>query len=194
MSFRFYNAHPRKLALSDCTKRSISLATGMSYREVEDGLNRHRAVTGARLYYSDQNPASYMENVLGLDRISVPRMPSGARMSVGEFAATHQRGRYVLAACGHWTACIDGVIYDTWLCTDEEVLAYYEIKNYKKTKIEKKYCFTLQKERIGRITVTVYDGNGMFYAKQLDKRSAREYVEGLYSMGFFNFNEMGEYI
>lgn len=194
MSFRFYNAHPKNLSVSDCTKRSIALTTGIPYKEVERGLNEHKATTGAKLFYTDGNPASYMENELGFTRVAVPKMPSGARMTVEEFAATHQRGRYVLAVSGYWTSCIDGVIYDTWQCTDEGVIAYYEVTRFEKTKVEKKFCFTLQKERINRILVTVYDGNGMHSSKELCKEAAKEYVDNLYGMGFFNFNEMGEYI
>jgi hypothetical protein len=170
------------------------LTTGIPYKEVEKGLNEHRASTGAKLFYTDSNPASYMENVLGFTRVAVPKMPSGARMTVEEFAATHQRGRYVLAVSGHWTSCIDGVIYDTWQCTDESVIAFYKITRFEKTKVEKKYCFTVHKERINRILITVYDGNGMNSTKELCKEAAKEYVESLYEMGFFNFNEMGEYI
>jgi hypothetical protein len=170
------------------------LTTGIPYKEVEKGLNEHRASTGAKLFYTDSNPASYMENVLGFTRVAVPKMPSGARMTVEEFAATHQRGRYVLAVSGHWTSCIDGVIYDTWQCTDESVIAFYKITRFEKTKVEKKYCFTQKREAEDRVSVAVYDGNGNSASGLFTDEAARNYVKKLLDRGYFNFDEMGEFI
>lgn len=37
MSFRYYNAHPYNRLVDDCVKRSITLTTGISYKDVKKG-------------------------------------------------------------------------------------------------------------------------------------------------------------
>ena len=189
--FRYYNVHPRKLSVSDCTKRSISLTTGIPYREVAKGINEHKKVTGVKLFYNNPNPRSYMENVLGFLRITVP---AEDRVTVGDFAKKHPFGRYVVSVSGHWTACIDGIVYDTWDCSEQKVLSYYEITKFTKTKVEKKYCFTVKCGRGNTAYITVYDGNGICATRELAGEEASEYIENLYERGFFNFDVMGEYI
>ena len=193
MAFRYYNAHPRKLAVDDCVKRSISLTTGIPYLEIQKGLNNHKKITGAKRFYDNQNPRSYMENVLGFQRVSLNRIAC-TPITVREFATANPRGRYVVSVSGHWTACIDGIIYDTWDCSEEKVLSYYEITRFNKTMVERKYCFTVKYEHTNYVFVTVYDGNGVFAVKSLSSEAANKYVKELYERGFFNFDEMGEYI
>ena len=193
MAFRYYNAHPRKLSVDDCVKRSIALTTGIPYRKVQKGLNDHKKITGVNRFYNNPNPRSFMENVLGFRRVLAPKKADGTRGSAEAFAQAHPRGRYVLSLSGHWTACIDGVIYDTWDCSKKSVLSYYEVTRFERTPVEKKYCFTVKPGET-LTSVTVYDGNGCFATKTLSKDAAREYVQALYDRGFFNFDEMGEYI
>jgi hypothetical protein len=192
--FKYYNAHPRKLSVTDCTKRSISLTTGIPYQAVAKGLNDYKKVTGVKLFYNNPNPQGYMENVLGFSRRLIDKKPDGSRITVVEFANSHPCGRYVLSISGHWTACIDGIVYDTWDCTGKEALAYYEITRFVRTKIEKKYCFTVKRELGNHVFITVYDGNGMYATKPFTREASRGYIESLYERGFFNFDEMGEYI
>jgi hypothetical protein len=194
MSFRYYNAHPRKLSVDDCVKRSIALATGIPYIEVQKGLNDHKKITGVKKFYNYPNPESYMKKVLGFERIAVAKNADGTRVTVEEFAKLHPCGRYVISISEHWTACIDGIIYDTWDCSKAGVLSYYEITSFKKTTVEKKYCFTVKRECGNCVFVTVYDGNGNFATKKLLREAAREYIDSLYARGFFNYDEMGEYI
>lgn len=190
-SFRIYNAHPRKLSTNDCTKRSIALTTGIPYEAVAKGLNEHKKMTGVKLFYNNPNPKSYMENVLHFSNVA---MPKGSKITVGEFARSHPVGRFVLSVSEHWTACIDSVVYDTWDCTDRVVLSYYEITRYDRIKVEKKYCFTVDFDMPFVVLVTVYDGNGMHSTKRLLTAEANKYIDELYERGFFNFDEMGEYI
>ena len=192
--FKYYNAHPRKLSVDDCVKRSITLATGIPYIEVQKGLNDHKRITGAKKFYNNPNPESYMEKVLGFERVAIHQNTNETRVTVEEFAELHPCGRYVLSISGHWTTCIDGIVYDTWDCGKESVLSYYEITRFKRTTVEKKYCFTINREHQTLVFVTVYDGNGTFATRQMAKEIAQDYIDSLYSRGFFNFDEIGEYI
>ena len=192
--FKYYNAHPRKLSVDDCVKRSITLATGIPYIEVQKGLNDHKKITGVKYFYDNPNPESYMEKVLGFKRVVVAPKVDGARVTVEEFVKLQPCGRYVLSISGHWTTCIDGIIYDTWDCGKKSVLSYYEITRSKRTTVEKKYCFTINREHKTLVFVTVYDGNGAFATRQMAREVAQDYIDSLYSRGFFNFDEIGEYI
>ena len=192
--FRYYNAHPRKLSVEDCVKRSITLATGIPYTEVQKELNAHKKVTGARKFYDYPNPRSYMENVLEFRCVALARNTDGTRVTVGEFAEKHPRGRYVISMLGHWTACIDGIIYDTWDCREEGVLSYYEVTRFKRTRVEKKYCFSVKRGQGELAFVTVYDGNGAFATRQVSCEVAQDYIDSLYACGFFNYDEMGDCI
>ena len=192
--FKYYNAHPRKLSVDDCVKRSISLATGIPYVEVQKGLNDHKKITGVKKFYDYPNPESYMKKVLGFERIAVAKNADGARATVEDFAKLHSCGRYVLSISGHWTTCIDGIVYDTWDCGKEKILSYYEITRFKRTPVEKKYCFTVNREHETLVFVTVHDGNGAFATRQASREAAQDYIDILYSGGFFNYDEIGEYI
>ena len=192
--FKYYNAHPRKLSVDDCVKRSIALATGIPYLEVQKGLNDHKKITGVKKFYSTPNPESYMKKVLGFDRIEVSKNADGTRVTVEEFAKLHPCGRFVISISGHWTACVDGIVYDTWDCCKEGVLSYYEITRFKRTPVNKKYCFTVNREHETLVFVTVYDGNGAFATRRVSCEVAQDYIDSLYARGFFNYDEIGEYI
>ena len=192
--FKYYNAHPRRLSVDDCVKRSIALATGITYLDVQKGLNDHKKITGVKTFYDNPNPRSYMENVLGFERVAIHKNTNETCVTVEEFAKLHPCGRYVISLSGHWTACIDGIIYDTWDCSNEGVLSYYEIARFKRTTVEKKYCFTINREHETLVFVTVYDGNGAFATRQVSREVAQDYIDSLYTRGFFNYDEIGEYI
>jgi cell fate regulator YaaT (PSP1 superfamily) len=85
-----------------------------------------------------------MENVLGFPRVIAQKKADGTCDTVEKFAKAHPKGRYVVSVSGHWTACIDGIIYDTWDCSKESVLSYYEVTRFERTLVEKKYCFTVK--------------------------------------------------
>ena len=194
MPYRFYNIHPRHLFVDDCTKRSIALTTGLDYKLVAKGLNEHKRVTGVKTYYDPPNPYSYVESVLSFPRVKMTRRAGATPMIAEAFALRHPVGRYILSLSGHWVACIDGVLFDTWDCSGEEVLSYYEITRFVRTRVEKKHCFCTERKSKNLVLVTVYDGNGQYATRNFCEEEARKYKEQLYQRGFFNFDEMGEYI
>lgn len=127
--FKFYNAHPKGLRVNDCVKRAIAKATDMDYMEVSRELNRYKKITGAKAYNSDRNCFKYVENVLKAKKLSFPAEKGKSRMNGIMFCATHPKGRYILNMAGHWSCCVDGVIYDTWDCSEKCVYTAYEIIN-----------------------------------------------------------------
>ena len=123
--FKYLNVHPKKLDVEDCVKRAISVTTGMDYMDVQRALNAHKKVTGAKSFNSDNNPKSYVENVLGATRIRFYQEEGKPQMTGTSFCEKFGMGKYILSMPGHWTACIDGVIYDTWDCSNEVVYSCY---------------------------------------------------------------------
>ena len=129
MSYKFLNVHPKGLKVEDCVKRAITLVAQMDYMEVQRELNRYKKITGAREYNTDYNPHKYCENVLKMKKLSFPAETGKCRMNGTLFCVMYPKGRYILNMAHHWTACIDGVIYDTWDCSEKCVYTAYEMRS-----------------------------------------------------------------
>ena len=126
--YKFYNPHPKGLRVRDCVKRAICATTGMDYMEVQRELNRYKKVTGAEKFNSTKNCNEYVLKVLGATKLSFPAVKGQPRMNGQRFCEAYPVGSYILSMAGHWTACVDGVIYDTWDCTYKCVYTAYKIK------------------------------------------------------------------
>ena len=103
----------------DCVKRAITLTTGMDYNEVSRELNRFKKITGAKNFNSDRNCDKYVEQVLNAKKISFPAIKGVPRMNGERFCKEFPIGSYILRMAGHWTTCVNGVIYDTWNCSEK---------------------------------------------------------------------------
>lgn len=117
--------HPYGLMTDDCVKRAIAVTTGLDYMDVQRGLNAHKKITGAKKFNESKNPDSYVENVLGFAKVKLPKKNDGSRIKADEFCAAHPKGRFILTMSGHWTACVNGVILDTWDCGSREVYSFF---------------------------------------------------------------------
>ena len=49
-------------------------------------------------------------------------------MNGERFCIAYPKGRYILNMAGHWSSCIDGVIYDTWDCSEKCVYTAYKMR------------------------------------------------------------------
>lgn len=125
--YQYYNAHPKGLLVRDCVKRAISKAAGMDYHEVQLALNRYKKITGAKAFNSDRNPDKYVVNVLKAVKLSFPAKRGVPRMNGERFCKAYPKGSYILNMAGHWSCCVDGVIYDTWDCSEKCVYTAFKI-------------------------------------------------------------------
>ena len=125
--FVYYNAHPKNLLVGDCVKRAISKAANMDYMEVQRALNRYKKITGASSFNANYNPHKYVENVLHAKKLSFPAVKGSPRMNGARFCEAFPKGRYILNMANHWSCCVDGVIYDTWDCSEKCVYTAYQI-------------------------------------------------------------------
>lgn len=100
----------------------------MDYMEVQRELNRYKKVTGAAQFNSGYNPHKYVENVLKGRKMSFPATKGQPRMNGERFCNAFPKGRYILNMAGHWSCCVNGVIYDTWDCSQKCVYTAYEVR------------------------------------------------------------------
>lgn len=128
-NYKFYNAHPEGKRVQDCVKRAITLVAQMDYHQVQLELNRYKKVTKTKVYNDRKNCNAYCENVLGMTKLSFPAVAGEDRMNGDRFTRAYPKGRYILNMAGHWTACVDGVIYDTWDCRDKCVYTAYKMNS-----------------------------------------------------------------
>lgn len=133
--YQYYNAHPKGLLVPDCVKRAISKAANMDYNQVQLELNRYKKVTGAKSFNSDRNPDRYVIEVLKAQKLSFPAQKGKPRMNGERFCLAYPKGNYILQMAGHWTCCVDGVIYDTWDCSEKCVYTAWRLPTKKEYRV-----------------------------------------------------------
>ena len=174
--YTYYNAHPKGLLVGDCVKRAISKAANMDYMEVQRELNRHKKVTGCANYYDHNHGTHYVEHVLHGVKLSFPAVKGKPRMNGERFCKAYPKGHYILSMAGHLSCCIDGVIYDTWDCSDKCVYCAYKVepetKYFKILKDNDTYCAHVTNE-----TET-------YISAYMDKKRIEAYVQCLRDLGF----------
>jgi hypothetical protein len=102
----------------DCVTRSITIATGLPYKQVYDLLNeqarRERPTRGRRS--SARNGVfrkTYQQVLESLGWRWVPTMQIGSGCQVHLKANELPAGRLIVSCSKHMTAVIDGIIHDT---------------------------------------------------------------------------------
>lgn len=129
--YQFYNAHPQGKFVRDCVKRAIAKAANMDYQEVSLLLNRQKKVTGAKSFNDNKNYQSFIETILKGKKTSFPAVAGSPRMNGERFCRAYPKGAYILRMAGHLSACVNGIIYDTWDCSDKCVYTAWQIPNAK---------------------------------------------------------------
>lgn len=107
--FRYKNVNPNKSDINDCTIRAISVAKGISWDEAYEELS-----TQARRKGLMMDSAEFIEGYLDKEYSRIcPR-----EMTVAEFLNKHLIGTYLITMKGHITVIKDGILYDTFDCSD----------------------------------------------------------------------------
>ncbi|MBQ8414392.1 MAG: hypothetical protein IJX58_04010 [Clostridia bacterium] len=173
--YKYYNPHPKGLSTDDCVKRAIVVVTGMDYSKVQRELNEYKTVTGAKSFNSVKN-LRYVEDILKAKKISLD-----VEMIVDEFCKKYPKGRYILDMDEHWSACVDGCIYDTWDCSDEKVNFAYEVTTepYSAPDLKKqvfKNCCTSERISDTETRIRIFDGNRAFTERKIPTELTEGYV------------------
>jgi hypothetical protein len=123
--YKEYNAHPKGLKTTDCVVRAIATATDSDYLETRRELNRRKRELG---YTSYKNTKFLYEYFKGYPRLIFKPVKGEPRIKGSDFTEFHPKGTYILKMAGHITACVDGVILDTWDCSYRSVYTAWEVK------------------------------------------------------------------
>ena len=127
-TYVFTNPHPDGKIVGDCVKRAVCLTTGMSYKETANLLNKIKREIGEKDYCTKKCCNEYVKR-FGWKKLSFPAEKGKPRMNGQRFAEQYRKGSYILNMAGHWSSCIDGVIYDTWDCREKCVYTAFEVKS-----------------------------------------------------------------
>ena len=125
--YKFFNAHPKQKRVRDCVKRALTVATKQDYMDVQKELNRIKREQGAKDYTMPSVFEQYISE-LGGEKISFPAVKGTPRMNGDRFCEKYPQGTYILRMAHHITACINGVIYDTWNCSQKCVYMAWRLK------------------------------------------------------------------
>ena len=116
----------------DCCVRAICNATGMDYKEVYDGINelakaerkgtRKKTVSNARNGVYTKTADKYLKS-LGWEWR--PTMGIGTGCQVHVRADELPKGNLVLRLSKHFTCVKDGVLYDTFDCSEDGTRCVY---------------------------------------------------------------------
>ena len=122
--YKEFNAHPKGIKTTDCVVRAIATATHKDYLECRRELNQARRELG----YSNYKDTKFLYDYFkGYPRLIFKPVKGEPRLKGSDFCKLHPKGNYILKMAGHVTACIDGVILDTWDCTYRSVYTAWEI-------------------------------------------------------------------
>jgi len=122
--FKEFNAHPKGIKTTDCVVRAITTATNSDYLEVRRELNKKKKELDFSSYKDTQLLYEYLK---GYPRLIFKPVKGEPRIKGSDFTKLHPKGTYILKMAGHITACVDGVIFDTWDCSYRSVYTAWEI-------------------------------------------------------------------
>lgn len=118
----YYNPNPMSKNVGDCTVRAISRATGKSWEKTYVALALEGFLHGD-MPSANSVWGAYLRRQ-GFFRHIVPDTCPDC-YTVGDFAADHPQGTYILALSGHVVCVEDGKIYDSWDSSGETPLYYW---------------------------------------------------------------------
>lgn len=112
MSYMFYNANPEENDIWDCSVRALSKAMDISWEAAYTILSDYARERGLML--------DSVESIEGFLDANFERF-CDYEMTLGEFAETYDEGIFLVTMPGHITVVIDGVIYDSFDCSDRYI-------------------------------------------------------------------------
>lgn len=125
-TFHFHNANPKCKNANDCVARALSVALSQSWEDTvremtEFGIERGLTFNEARLI------DIFLESK-GWIRYKEPRDANNKKMSVNKFLGLrYSKKETIVALVGshHMTLIKDGVVWDTWDCTNKTMHSYW---------------------------------------------------------------------
>lgn len=117
--YKYHNANALGNFVNDCVVRAISLAERKTWDETYEELSSIAQDEGILL-----DDVNFVENYLD-DRY---KRACHYSKTVGEFAKEHYKGTYLVTMEGHITVVINGVIYDTFDCSERRMWCAWKVR------------------------------------------------------------------
>jgi hypothetical protein len=117
--WKYYNANVLGQSVNDCVVRAISKAQGKTWDETYEELSDIAQSEGILL-----DDVNFVEEYLDKRY----KRTCHYSKTVGEFAKEHKRGTYLITMEGHITVIINGIIYDTFDCSDRRMWCAWTVK------------------------------------------------------------------
>lgn len=117
--WKYYNANVLGHSVNDCVVRAISKAQGKTWDETYEELSDIAQLEGILL-----DDVNFVEEYLDKRY----KRTCHYSKTVGEFAKEHKRGTYLITMEGHITVIINGIIYDTFDCSDRRMWCAWTVK------------------------------------------------------------------
>lgn len=120
--WRYFNENPTGRNVGDCAVRAVAVALGIDW---ETSFLR---IAEAAFQMGDMPSSNSVWGAVlrqeGFKRYAIPNQCPDC-FTVGDFAAGHQRGTFVLGTGNHVVTVKDGVIYDSWDSSNEIPIYYW---------------------------------------------------------------------
>jgi len=143
-TFHFHNANPKGKNANDCVARAISVALSQSW----EVTIREMTELGIKLglsFNEDKCIDSYLEEK-GWTKYKEPRNENNKKITICQFLKKPGNDKGVIiakAGSHHITLIVDGVVWDTWDCSNQTIHRYFKNPNVAAPKLER----TIEKRR-----------------------------------------------
>lgn len=119
--YKFLNLNPLGNLEEDCVCRAISLALDEDYYKIKNKL-----YLVAELFECEMLCVCcykyLLDEVYGLERLE-----EYDGLSINEFSKHCPKGVYLIRTDNHLTCMVEGTVFDTWNCTDNEIRLIWKV-------------------------------------------------------------------
>lgn len=123
MEFEKKNVNPKGRKADDCVIRALSTSSGMRWQSVYEQLGE----LGLRLCRMPNEKQTYEKwlNIMQYTKHKQPRREDGTKYTVQELIDELWVRDAVITVANHMTVVEDGVLIDTWDCSQKTVCNYW---------------------------------------------------------------------
>lgn len=123
MEFEKKNVNPKGRKAGDCVIRALSTSSGMRWQSVYEQLGE----LGLRLCRMPNEKQTYEKwlNIMQYTKHKQPRREDGTKYTVQELIDELWVRDAVITVGNHMTVVEDGVLIDTWDCSQKTVCNYW---------------------------------------------------------------------
>lgn len=118
----YFNNNPWKRSVNDCVIRAISLAENKSWDKVYDELSILAKDEAILL-----DDITFVDNYLDKKYKRICYKCKGERITIKEFIKENRRGTYLITMQGHITCVINGILFDTWNCSNKRIWSVWRV-------------------------------------------------------------------